>query len=78
LVLDEPTEGLDAATAQSLLRALAHLMEGRSVILITHRLEGLATLVDERLTLRDGSFVIDTPSAMSPLAEGALGKRFRS
>ena len=78
LVLDEPTEGLDATTAQSLLRALAHLMEGRSVILITHRLEGLATLVDERLTLRDGIFVADTPSAIAPLADGTLRKLFRS
>jgi len=55
LILDEPTEGLDAKTAQSLLCALARLMEGRSVLLITHRLEGLAALVDEKITLRDGA-----------------------
>ena len=54
LILDEPTEGLDAKTAQSLLTALASLMEGRTVLLITHRLEGLAALVDQKITLRDG------------------------
>lgn len=54
LILDEPTEGLDATTAQSLLTALAQLMEGRTVLLITHRLEGLATLVDQRVTLKQG------------------------
>lgn len=57
LVLDEPTEGLDAATAHSLLSALDSLMQGRTVILITHRLEGLAELVDERYTLRSGRVV---------------------
>jgi ATP-binding cassette subfamily C protein CydC len=72
LVLDEPMEGLDATTAQSLMRALAHLMEGRSVILITHRLEGLANLVDERLTLRDGAFVVDAPMAMASLVKRPL------
>lgn len=47
LVLDEPTEGLDASTAASLYRALASAMEGRSVLLVTHRLGSLGTLVDE-------------------------------
>ncbi|WP_347555664.1 thiol reductant ABC exporter subunit CydC [Robbsia sp. KACC 23696] len=77
LVMDEPTEGLDAATARSLYRALAHLMEGRTVILITHRLEGLANLVDERLTLRDGAFVAETPMKITPRAEVTQGSRFR-
>jgi ATP-binding cassette subfamily C protein CydC len=62
LVLDEPTEGLDAATAQSLLSALGRLMEGRTVLLITHRLEGLASFVDERLTLCDGRIVGNAPA----------------
>jgi len=57
LILDEPTEGLDATTAQSLLTALAQLMEGRTVLLITHRLEGLATLVDHRVTMMQGRVV---------------------
>ncbi|MCY0386816.1 thiol reductant ABC exporter subunit CydC [Robbsia sp. Bb-Pol-6] len=57
VVLDEPTEGLDAHAAQALLGALARLTAGRSVILITHRLEGMASLVDARLTLRDGRIV---------------------
>lgn len=65
LILDEPTEGLDANTAQSLLSALAKLMEGRSVLLITHRLEGLTTLVDQKLTLRDGR--IDTIEAVGSM-----------
>lgn len=37
LILDEPTEGLDATTASEVLDALDRVAEGRTVILITHR-----------------------------------------
>jgi len=51
LVLDEPTEGLDTATEQALMAAVVKLMAGRSVVLITHRLEGLAGQFDRILVL---------------------------
>ncbi|EIL97209.1 ATP-binding cassette domain-containing protein, partial [Rhodanobacter sp. 115] len=54
LILDEPTEGLDAGTAAQLYQALDKVMAGRSVLLITHRLGGLSSLVDEVATMRDG------------------------
>ncbi len=54
LVLDEPTEGLDTRTAQDLLAALETAASGRTVILITHRLAGLARLVDEVVTMESG------------------------
>lgn len=54
LILDEPTEGLDAATAAGLYQALAAAMQGRSVLLITHRLGGLAALVDEVVQMERG------------------------
>jgi ATP-binding cassette subfamily C protein CydC len=38
LILDEPTSGLDPATERELWNALAPLMPGRTVLLITHRL----------------------------------------
>ena len=46
LVLDEPTAHLDSATAERLLRDILASADGRSVLLITHRPEGL-DLVDE-------------------------------
>ena len=53
LVLDEPTAHLDSATAERLLRDILEAADGRSVLLITHRLEGL-DLVDEIAVLADG------------------------
>lgn len=49
LVLDEPTEGLDSATAQAVAADLLDAASGRSVLLLTHHPEGL-DLVGEVLT----------------------------
>ncbi|KAF0247851.1 MAG: ATP-binding cassette subfamily B bacterial MsbA, partial [bacterium] len=38
LILDEPTSGLDAASEEVVLEALGQLMEGRTTIVIAHRL----------------------------------------
>lgn len=53
LLLDEPTEGLDPATADALLADLLSATEGRTTLLATHRLSGLAA-VDQVLVLDDG------------------------
>ncbi|MEJ0017414.1 MAG: thiol reductant ABC exporter subunit CydC [Acetobacteraceae bacterium] len=44
LVLDEPCAGLDAATERAFLGTLNEVADGRSVILITHRLTGVERL----------------------------------
>lgn len=44
LILDEPTEGLDAITEREFLRDLAPLLEGRGVLCITHRTAPLALM----------------------------------
>ena len=56
LVLDEPAAGLDAITERRLLRTLHELMEGRTTILITHRLVGMEDM-DEILVLDQGRVV---------------------
>ncbi|MCK7576176.1 MAG: thiol reductant ABC exporter subunit CydC [Chromatiales bacterium] len=53
LLLDEPTEGLDAATERDLMQALDKLMAERTVLLITHRPAGL-DWVDQVLVLDQG------------------------
>lgn len=57
LILDEPTAHLDPATADDLVRDVFSAAQGRTVLLITHRTEGL-DLVDRVVDLRpvgDGS-----------------------
>ncbi len=56
LVLDEPTEGLDNPTARALMTTIGTLMTERSVLLITHKPEGLETM-DEILVLEQGRIV---------------------
>ncbi len=63
LVLDEPTEGLDAGTAARLYTALVAAMAGRSVLVITHRLGALATLVDDVAIMLHGRIVECVPVA---------------
>jgi len=63
LVLDEPTEGLDARTVRDLYAALAAAARGRTVLLITHRLSGLAQLVDEVAVMDAGRIVERVPVA---------------
>jgi ATP-binding cassette subfamily C protein CydC len=53
LLLDEPTEGLDPAAADAVLRAVLAATSGRGVVLVTHRLVGLDAF-DEILVLDHG------------------------
>lgn len=56
LLLDEPTQHLDAATAAVIDRALAKLAEGRTVIRIAHRLDTIGA--DEQVAvMADGRIV---------------------
>ncbi|BAC71970.1 ABC transporter [Streptomyces avermitilis] len=56
LVLDEPAEHLDLPTADALTADLLAATEGRTTLLITHRLAGLEA-VDEVIVLADGRAV---------------------
>ncbi|MCT4710222.1 cysteine/glutathione ABC transporter ATP-binding protein/permease CydC [Enterobacteriaceae bacterium H11S18] len=42
MLLDEPTEGLDAETERQILDLLAEVTAGKTVLMVTHRLRGLA------------------------------------
>jgi thiol reductant ABC exporter CydC subunit len=56
LVLDEPTEGVDEPTATALMTDLLGASTGRTVVLLTHRPEGL-DLVSRIYDLVDGRLV---------------------
>ncbi len=53
LLLDEPTEGLDAASERAVLDGLRTLMQGRTTLLITHRPQALRDM-DEVIVLDQG------------------------
>ncbi|MFE3147126.1 thiol reductant ABC exporter subunit CydD [Streptomyces sp. NPDC059218] len=71
LVLDEPAEHLDLATADALTADLLAATEGRTTLLITHRLQGLEA-VDEVLVLDGGRVVQRGPYADLAAGEGPL------
>lgn len=56
LLLDEPTEGLDAVSERIVIEALAILMRGRTTLLITHRPQALRH-VDRVMRLESGRFI---------------------
>ncbi|WP_406457507.1 thiol reductant ABC exporter subunit CydD [Streptomyces sp. NBC_01622] len=71
LVLDEPAEHLDLATADALTADLLAATEGRTTLLITHRLAGLED-VDELIVLDEGRVVQRGPYAGLASVEGPL------
>ena len=56
LILDEPTASLDVEAEAEVMRALDTLVVGRTVLMISHRLNTLGN-VDEIIVLRDGGIV---------------------
>ncbi|WP_328627083.1 thiol reductant ABC exporter subunit CydD [Streptomyces sp. NBC_00353] len=71
LVLDEPAEHLDLATADALTADLLVATEGRTTVLITHRLAGLEA-VDEVLVMDAGRIVQRGPYAALAATDGPL------
>ncbi len=57
MLLDEPTEGLDATTESQILDLLAELMRDKTVLMVTHRLRGLARF--NRIVVMDNAQVIE-------------------
>ncbi|MGW7423236.1 thiol reductant ABC exporter subunit CydD [Streptomyces sp. NPDC054813] len=71
LVLDEPAEHLDLPTADALTADLLAATEGRTTVLITHRLAGLEA-VDEVVVLDEGRVVQRGPYAELAAVAGPL------
>ena len=58
VILDEPTAALDPVAEAELYRNFADITEGRTTLLISHRL-GFASFIDRILVFRDGRIVED-------------------
>jgi len=70
LVLDEATASVDASTEREISRALKQVMQGRTTIIIAHRLSSIS-LADEIVLIADGRVAArgthDALLASSPL-----------
>jgi ATP-binding cassette subfamily C protein LapB len=73
LLLDEPTSAMDNATEQQAMQAVMQACAGRSVILVTHKLQ-LLGFVDRVTVVDAGVRVADGPRqpVMQALAEGRV------
>ena len=58
VVLDEPFAGLDPDTEQALIDVMFRTLEGRTVVMITHHLQGVAAC-DRVIFLEEGRVAID-------------------
>lgn len=76
LVLDEPTEHLEAPMADALTRDILDATDGRAVLLVTHRLTGLDR-VDEIVVLDAGRVVERGTHADLVREGGAYARRWR-
>ncbi len=68
LILDEPTTGLDTVNASLVMDALARLMEGKTVLHISHQLEYIRD-IDRVIVMRAGRIVREGQASL--LKEGA-------
>ena len=58
ILLDEPTSALDFENEREVLRALDRLVEGRTSLIIAHRLSTVRS-ADRVIVMRDGRIVAD-------------------
>jgi ATP-binding cassette subfamily C protein CydC len=73
LICDEPTANLDPHAERQVLETLFEIMQGKTALLITHRLIGLEN-VDEILVMEAGR-IVERGSHAGLLAQGGLYRR---
>ena len=61
VLLDECTSNLDTYTEATILRNIWPLLEGKTVVLVTHRIEAIDGLVDEVVRISEGQVTSRTP-----------------
>ena len=75
MLLDEPTEGLDATTESQILDLLAEVMREKTVLMVTHRLRGLARF--NQIIVMDNGKIIEQGSHADLLAEQGRYYQFK-
>ena len=75
LLLDEPTEGLDAETEQQILALLDKVTANKTVLMITHRLRGLADF--NQIVVMDNGQIIESGNHDELMAKQGRYYQFR-
>ncbi len=76
LVLDEATASVDSYTELEIQRALAHLLEGRTALVIAHRLATVRN-ADRIVVLQDGRVIEEGPHARLMASGGLYSRLYR-
>ena len=75
MLLDEPTEGLDATTESQILDLLSEVMRDKTVLTVTHRLRGLARF--NQIIVMDNGQIIEQGSHAELLAKQGRYYQFK-
>lgn len=75
MLLDEPTEGLDATTERQILDLMEKEMQGKTVLMVTHRLRGLADF--DQIIVMDNGQIIEQGSHAELLAKQGRYYQFK-
>lgn len=75
MMLDEPTEGLDATTESQILELLADVMRDKTLLMVTHRLRGLARF--NRIIVMDNGQIIEQGNHTELLAKQGRYYQFK-
>ncbi|ENV9333364.1 cysteine/glutathione ABC transporter ATP-binding protein/permease CydC [Klebsiella aerogenes] len=75
MLLDEPTEGLDATTESQILDLLSEVMHEKTVLMVTHRLRGLARF--NQIIVMDNGQIIEQGSHAELLAKQGRYYQFK-
>ncbi|MBR9884669.1 type I secretion system permease/ATPase [Marinobacterium lacunae] len=76
LIMDEPSNSMDNASEDQFKRQLNEVLEGRTLLMITHKMS-LLTLVDRLIVVDQGQIVADGPkdTVLEALKQGRLHVR---